>query len=126
MSKILIAVSFVMMGLASLAGCALEAEDELIDETEEAAGSEAGAPGQPELVEVPEELSYDRLPGARAEVRAGGCYVRLEYCRDPRHGRRSTYCSRGCSFVEAPVKAAQLCVDRCGDACNRLKDLGRC
>lgn len=76
-------------------------------------------------VEIPEELTLDSSnPDGGFEAQA--CRVKLLYCRDPRHGRRATYCSNGCSAIEALVTASVYVAGTCGGSSGQLLNLGGC
>ncbi len=106
-------------------GCVFDEESPLMEEErEDLALEEEEAAWPADAVEVPEELSFERL-SKEGEVGALACRVRLQYCRDPRHNRRPTYCASGCHWWEQAVKAVTLCHDTC-DNCDRLKEVNDC
>jgi hypothetical protein len=85
----------------------------------------------PEVVSVPDELSFANLPGAidNGTVTTDACSVTLVYCKDPRWSPHyPSYCYTGSSCGNAVNIAASICRSTCGSgaSCSTFYDLGKC
>lgn len=87
----------------------------------------------PGVVQVPDELSFEKLPegtviDGNTIISPDACRVTLEFCRDSRHSNLPSFCSNGCTAAAAFTRAIQLCRNVCGPnaACTTFFNLGGC